>query len=220
MAHGSGGRICEDPKQVDKIRSIGKEMIKIIGKKIISGDFNLTKIPFPIKAMVPKSALESVTLASTHKTMQPARSQYSPWKQLWRKTRKSVCDWLLPPSSPLSTTWTYFWNQYNAFKIAQPHHRLDTCRVVPRRDPSLLLTNLPPSPSNVHSGRRAGECLSILWLLALLGKGWAEFYDSTQWITQLINLGHRVFEFQDGEKVVVNFPKEIFSGVFLGTLRS
>ena len=39
-------------------------MIKIIGKKIISGDFNLTKIPFPIKAMVPKSALESVTLAS------------------------------------------------------------------------------------------------------------------------------------------------------------
>lgn len=39
-------------------------MIKIIGKKIISGDFNLTKIPFPIKAMVPKSALESVTLAT------------------------------------------------------------------------------------------------------------------------------------------------------------
>lgn len=41
-------------------------MIKIIGKKIISGDFNLTKIPFPIKAMVPKSALESVTLASKY----------------------------------------------------------------------------------------------------------------------------------------------------------
>jgi hypothetical protein len=32
-------------------------MIKIIGKKIISGDFNLTKVSFPIKAMVPKTAL-------------------------------------------------------------------------------------------------------------------------------------------------------------------
>ena len=78
MAHGSGGRICEDPKQVDKIRSIGKEMIKIIGKKIISGDFNLTKIPFPIKAMVPKSALESVTLASIQKIMQLVHSRYLP----------------------------------------------------------------------------------------------------------------------------------------------
>jgi hypothetical protein len=37
-------------------------MIKLIGKKIISGDLNLTRISFPIKAMVPKTALESSTL--------------------------------------------------------------------------------------------------------------------------------------------------------------
>ena len=53
-------------------------MIKIIGKKIISGDFNLTKIPFPIKAMVPKSALESVTLASRFGGIQRVRSRYLP----------------------------------------------------------------------------------------------------------------------------------------------
>ena len=76
MAYSNGGRLCEDSKQVDKIRSIGKEMIKIIGKKIISGDFNLTKIPFPIKAMVPKSALESVTLASRFGGIQRVRSRY------------------------------------------------------------------------------------------------------------------------------------------------
>lgn len=39
-------------------------MIKIIGKKIISGDFNLTKVSFPIKAMVPKTALENCTFGS------------------------------------------------------------------------------------------------------------------------------------------------------------
>jgi hypothetical protein len=33
-------------------------MIKEIGKKIIGGDFNLTTVSFPIKAMIPKSALE------------------------------------------------------------------------------------------------------------------------------------------------------------------
>jgi hypothetical protein len=37
-------------------------MIKLIGKKIISGDLNLTRISFPIKAMVPKTALENSTL--------------------------------------------------------------------------------------------------------------------------------------------------------------
>jgi len=44
---------------VKKIRSIAKEVIKMIGKKIITGQLNLTKISFPIKAMIPKSALET-----------------------------------------------------------------------------------------------------------------------------------------------------------------
>lgn len=43
-------------------------MIKLIGKKIISGDLNLTRISFPIKAMVPKTALENSTLGCTYKT--------------------------------------------------------------------------------------------------------------------------------------------------------
>ncbi|MCB0368406.1 MAG: hypothetical protein KDD45_02945 [Bdellovibrionales bacterium] len=49
--------MCPDKVQVNKIRSIGKEMIKIVGKKIISGDLNLTRISFPIKVMVPRTAL-------------------------------------------------------------------------------------------------------------------------------------------------------------------
>jgi len=48
---------CDDPKQVDKLRSVGKEMIKIIGRKILSGEFNITKISFPIRACYPKTAL-------------------------------------------------------------------------------------------------------------------------------------------------------------------
>jgi hypothetical protein len=57
LGYSKGGKICGDKIQVNKIRSIGKEMIKIVGKKIITGDLNLTRISFPIKAMIPKTAL-------------------------------------------------------------------------------------------------------------------------------------------------------------------
>ena len=57
LGHNNGGKICGDKQNVNKIRSIGKEMIKIVGKKVLSGDLNLTRISFPIRAMVPKTAL-------------------------------------------------------------------------------------------------------------------------------------------------------------------
>lgn len=39
------------------MRSVGKYILGQIGRKLISGDFNLTTVSFPIKAMIPKSAL-------------------------------------------------------------------------------------------------------------------------------------------------------------------
>ena len=44
-------------------------MIKLIGKKLISGDLDLTRISFPIKAMVPKTELENSTMACKLKLM-------------------------------------------------------------------------------------------------------------------------------------------------------
>ena len=49
---------------VKSLRNIGKSIIKEIGKKLFTGDFNLTTVSFPIKAMIPKTALEKA-LAST-----------------------------------------------------------------------------------------------------------------------------------------------------------
>ena len=40
------------------MRSVGKFVVQEIGKKILSGDMNLTKISFPVRAMIAKSALE------------------------------------------------------------------------------------------------------------------------------------------------------------------
>lgn len=40
------------------LRSVGKQIIARIGRSILQGKLNLTKISFPIKAMIPESALQ------------------------------------------------------------------------------------------------------------------------------------------------------------------
>lgn len=40
------------------MRAAGKEYFKLIGKKILSGDFNLMRTSFPIKCMSKNSQLE------------------------------------------------------------------------------------------------------------------------------------------------------------------
>ena len=45
------------------LRSTGVDLIKEIGKKIISGDFNLTTIAFPIKFMIPITILQAIAFS-------------------------------------------------------------------------------------------------------------------------------------------------------------
>jgi len=43
-----------------KLRVVGKEFLMKVGRSILSGNFNLTQIPFPIKASIPKSYFENI----------------------------------------------------------------------------------------------------------------------------------------------------------------
>lgn len=43
------------------LRDTGLSLVKQIGKKIISGDFNLTTISFPIKVMIPFTILQTIS---------------------------------------------------------------------------------------------------------------------------------------------------------------
>ncbi len=56
----TGGIDYTDKKLVSLMRSSGYDVIKQIGKKILTGDFNLTTISFPIKVMLPLSILQSI----------------------------------------------------------------------------------------------------------------------------------------------------------------
>jgi hypothetical protein len=53
-----GGFQLTDTDLSKKHRSAGKEILKSVGKKILSGKFNLTTISFPIKCMCPASIME------------------------------------------------------------------------------------------------------------------------------------------------------------------
>jgi len=65
FAYKNGGKTAENPKAVSKLRAVGKDFIYKVGKHILSGNFNLTTIPFPIRAMIPKSYLEYVGSTAT-----------------------------------------------------------------------------------------------------------------------------------------------------------
>ena len=62
-AYAKGGVAACD-SLVKKFRSIATEIIAQVGRKILSGSFNLTTISFPIKAMVGESFLEKCIISS------------------------------------------------------------------------------------------------------------------------------------------------------------
>jgi hypothetical protein len=49
---------------VKTIRAIGKQMVKQIGRQALCGNLNLNTISFPIRTMIPKSALEKALSAT------------------------------------------------------------------------------------------------------------------------------------------------------------
>ena len=52
-----GGFQLTDDEVTGRLRGAAKELIVMAGKKILNGEFNLTKISFPIKCMCPKTVL-------------------------------------------------------------------------------------------------------------------------------------------------------------------
>jgi hypothetical protein len=52
-----------DKAAIESLRGVGWDLIKQVGKKIISGDFNLTTIGMPIKVMIPLTILQTVAIS-------------------------------------------------------------------------------------------------------------------------------------------------------------
>ncbi|CEM02035.1 unnamed protein product [Vitrella brassicaformis CCMP3155] len=61
-----GGLLLADRDTFVLVRSVAKEVLKWIGRQILSGNFNLTRISFPIRCSKPGSSLQTTTLACTY----------------------------------------------------------------------------------------------------------------------------------------------------------
>jgi len=59
-AYKDGGFGLTDKAVMSKYRNAGKDLIKQVGKQIITGKFNLTTVSLPIKVMDHKSVVELV----------------------------------------------------------------------------------------------------------------------------------------------------------------
>ena len=57
-AYKKGGFALTDKAITKRLRSSGTEVVKMIGQRIFSGNFNLTTISFPIKCMCASSILQ------------------------------------------------------------------------------------------------------------------------------------------------------------------
>jgi len=91
-----GGKTAENEKVIKKLRYIAKEVVYNIGKKLLSGNFNLTTVSFPIKAMVPKTILDNVVFSTCY---------YPLYLGLAMKTQDPVERFKMH----LLATLTYFW---------------------------------------------------------------------------------------------------------------
>jgi hypothetical protein len=56
----TGGIDYKDKELVKTMRSAGYDILKQIGRKILTGNFNLTTLSFPIKVMLPYTILEAI----------------------------------------------------------------------------------------------------------------------------------------------------------------
>jgi len=64
-AAADGGFQLIDKVIAAKYRQAGKEIIKSVGRQLLSGQFNLTNVSFPIKCMQHKSILQIVASVAT-----------------------------------------------------------------------------------------------------------------------------------------------------------
>jgi hypothetical protein len=73
----SGGFALLDVEVRDKLRSVAKEILRQMGRKILNGDFNLTRVSFPIKCMQGNTALHNCMKSTCMSPLYITRAAFS-----------------------------------------------------------------------------------------------------------------------------------------------
>ena len=194
-----GGFDFSSEKTLGILRGMGWDLIKQIGQKLISGDFNLTTVTIPIKVMVPISILQHIcnghfnfplylNLASQEKSsLEKLKFVVIATISCWYKS--SV---ILKPLNPiLGETYEMIWEDGSHEYVEQTVHH-------------------PPCSNYIIYGPNNNYKFS----------GYYDF-KSNAWVNscKLVNQGKRKVEFKDGTIIDFDYIQDEYSNTFWGTMR-
>jgi hypothetical protein len=194
-----GGMDFPDEKTASLLRGMGWDLIKDIGKKILSGNFNLTQVSIPIRVMIPITILQHVcnghfnyplylNLASlTNDYVERMKFIIVATLSCWFKS--SV---VLKPLNPiLGETYEMIWEDGSHEYVEQTSHH----------PPCSNFIIYGPNNNYIYCGYLN--------------------YTSNAWINsfKLKNTGKRYIKFKDGTHVDFNFSLDNYSNTFWGCFR-
>mmetsp|Transcript_25987 Transcript_25987/g.25578 ORF Transcript_25987/g.25578 Transcript_25987/m.25578 type:complete len:305 (-) Transcript_25987:40-954(-) len=181
------------------MRSVGKEIVKEIGRKILSGHLNLTQISFPIRCMQANTALHNTLKGSLMSPLylNKAAATSDP---LERMKLVIVCS----ISSYIHTS--TFLKPLNPILGETLHARLEDGGEMWAEQTS---HHPPVSHFYIEGPNKNYVCHGYYNYTAKAGLN----------SVTITNVGKKVFQFPDGQIITHNLPNELFAGTFFGTMR-
>jgi len=195
----SGGMDFNDKEAVSNLRSVGWDLIKQVGKKILTGDFNLTTISIPIRVMLPLTILQTIgrSLFNYPIYLNIASKQFDPLEKFKFVIVASLSSFhksshFLKPLNPiLGETYEMLWEDGSRMYLEQTSHH-------PPISHYLML-----GPENNYKYY-----------------GYSNFSSGAGMNSvKVSNKGKRFVEFNDGTKVMFNFCYEQYGNSFWGTVK-
>ena len=196
-AYKTGGLPVPSEEIQSKIRSVGKEMVREIGRKLLNGDFNLTRVSVPIRCMQAATALHN-TLKSAilcPPYLAYAGSIQDPVERLKLVVASSMCSFYYlstfeKPINPVlgETLYAVLEDGSEMFAEQSSHH---------------------PPVTHFHIENPLYRLTGYFNFSAKAGL-------NTVTVT---NLGKKVYSFKDGHTISQNCGEDLFGGTFFGTLR-
>jgi len=194
-----GGFVFSSPKTIGLIRGIATDLIMQIGRKIISGDFNLTTVSVPIKVMIPLTILQHVCNGhfnfplylnlAADMTDNLERMKYVIVATISNWYKSSV---MLKPLNPIwGETYEVMWEDGSHEYFEQTSHH-------PPCSNFLLI-----GPNNNYRFSGYMNFKSNAWFNSM----------------KLTNSGKRCVDFKDGTHIDFNYCNDQYSNTFYGNFR-
>jgi len=195
----SGGVQCSDPDKIKVLRSVVSEILREVGRKVLKGDINLTRISFPIKCMQPKTALETTIAGAMVNPffLNKAAMSKDPIERMKYVMCSTISINILlanfgKPINPIlgETFQGHFIDGSMGYAEQTSHH--------------------PPVSSFQFFGPNKNYHLS----------GYMNYAAHAGFTSVLVeNIGKRQIQFHDGQVIKYNFCNERLHGLFWGTIR-